>query len=175
MPIYIWLTVHINFTSSEPAGMQRFTPLAVVLILLSVVFLVIDNMFKILTWLITQEGHQYAAIAEAIFKTVTFTLTIIFVSGFWNDCWCTLPWQWQIGALAVFMAYINILLLLKGIPILGVPVNMLLHIIITFVKLIYLPVLLIFSFAFPFYMLFVRDSNAVLVSAYNTSATYINL
>ena len=93
-----------------------------------------------------------------------FLLTIVFVFGFWNDYWCAPPWQWQIGALAVFLAYINIILLLKGMPIIGVPINMLLNIVFTFLRLIYLPFLLIFAFAIPFYMLFVRDGPAVLVS-----------
>lgn len=154
---------HIKFISSEPDGMPRFTALAVILILMSGVFLVVE-VLEIRTWKITREGHLYSVVTEAIFRTAMFLLTIVFVFGFWNDCWCTPPWQWQIGALAVFMAYINVLLLLKGIPVLGVPINMLLNIVITFLKLIYLPVLLIFSFAIPFYMLFVRDSDAVLVS-----------
>ena len=83
-----------------------------------------------------------------------------------NDCWCAPPWQWQIGALAVFMAYINFLYILKGLPLLGVyiPINMLFNIVTTFLKLIYLPILLILSFAFPFYMLFVRNSDAFMVS-----------
>ena len=52
-------------------------------------------------------------------------------------------WQWQIGALAVFMAYINFILLLKGMPWLGIYINMLLKIVIEFMKLILLPFFLI--------------------------------
>ena len=103
-------------------------------------------------------------LCETLLRAGEFFLTIIFVFGFWNDCWCAPPWQWQIGTLAVFLAYISIILLLKGIPIVGVPINMLLNIVITFLKLIYLPVLLILAFGIPFHMLFVRDGPAVLVS-----------
>ena len=118
-----------------------------------------------MTWqLIARVKDRYVAVVEVIFRSVTFSLIMIFVFGFSNDCWCAPPWQWQIGALAIFLAYINLLLLFKGIPQLGVPINMLFHLVITFLKLIYLPILLIFSFAIPFYMLFVRDSDAVLVS-----------
>lgn len=118
-----------------------------------------------MTWkLIARMRDRYVAVVEVIFRSVTFSLIIIFVFGFGNDCWCAPPWQWQIGAFAIFLAYINLLLLFKGIPLLGVPINMLFHIVITFLKLIYLPILLIFSFAIPFYMLFVRDGDAVLVS-----------
>ena len=89
-----------------------------------------------------------------------FLFTIIFVSGFANDCWCTPPWQWQIGALVMFLAYFNAVLLLKGLPRVGVYISMLLKIVATFVLLIYLPILLILAFAFPFYMLFVRDATS---------------
>ena len=99
-------------------------------------------------------------IVENILRPFTFVFTIIFVFGFFNDCWCAPPWQWQIGALSVFMAYINFILLLRGVPLfnLGLYINMLLKIVIVFIRLIVLPILLIFAFAFPFYMLFVRDS-----------------
>ena len=103
---------------------------------------------------------------ELVFRAGVFLLTIVFVFGFVNECWCAPPWQWQIGALALFMAYFNSILLLKGMPFFGVPINMLLNIVITFLQLIYLPLLLILSFAIPFYMVFVRDGPAVLVSIY---------
>ena len=104
-----------------------------------------------------------AVIVETILRPLTFILTIIFASGFMNECWCAPPWQWQIGALAVFMAYINFILMLKGMPWFGLYINMLLNIVITFVKLFYLAVLLILAFAFPFYMVFVRERASVQV------------
>ena len=94
---------------------------------------------------------------EAFVAVGVFLLTITFVFGFWNDCWCAPPWQWQIGALVLFMAYINLLLILKRMPKLGVPITMLFNIVVTFMKLIYLPVLLILAFAIPFYMVFVKE------------------
>ena len=110
------------------------------------------------------EWFTLVRIVEAIVRQFTFIFAIIFVFGFVNDCWCAPPWQWQIGALAVFMAYISLILLLKGVPLLnfGVYINMLLNI--EFMKLILLPLLLILSFAFPFYMLFVRDAAGEQVS-----------
>ena len=112
------------------------------------------------------EWFTLVRIVETILRQFTFIFAIIFVFGFVNDCWCAPPWQWQIGALAVFMAYINLILLLKGVPLLnfGVYINMLLNIVFEFMKLILLPFLLILSFAFPFYMLFVRDAAGEQVS-----------
>ena len=99
---------------------------------------------------------------ELVVRFGVFFFTIMFVSGFGHECWCTPPWQWQIGALAVFLAYFNAVLLLKGLPFLkiGIYISMLLKILATFMCLIYLPVLLILAFAFPFYMLFVRDATS---------------
>ena len=146
---------------SDPSNLQKgsFATLAVILILLSIAFLV----FELWVRIAMRERQKYFIDYETVIRIGLFLLTIVFMFGFVNDCWCAPPWQWQIGALAVFFAYINILLLLKGMPVLGVPINMLLHIVFTFFGLIYLPILLILAFAFPFYMIFVRDAAAVLV------------
>ena len=154
----------IVFTIPEPDSVDRraFTVLAVILILMSVGFL----LFEVCVGYLILKQQKFPVDYETVMRVVTFLLTIIFVFGFWNDCWCAPPWQWQIGALAIFLAYINVVLLLKGMPVVGVPINMLLNIIVTFLKLIYLPILLISSFAIPFYMVFVRDGAAVLVSSY---------
>ena len=113
-----------------------------------------------------REWSNFYFFFEAFVRAGVFLLTIVFVFGFWNDCWCAPPWQWQIGALTLFMAYINILLTLKRMPILGVPITMLLNIVVTFIKLIYLPVLLILAFAIPFYMVFVRQVSLYCITIY---------
>ena len=114
-------------------------------------------MFEIWFRYVMRKWSDFYFFFEASIRVAVSLLTIMFVFGFWNDCWCAPPWQWQIGALTLFLAYINILLTLKRMPILGVPITMLLNIVITFIKLIYLPVLLILAFAIPFYMVFVRE------------------
>ena len=62
--------------------------------------------------------------------------------------------------MAVFLAYLLFILQLGGTPYFGVYIYMLVNIVLIFVKLVYLPFLLILSFAIPFYMLFVRESGA---------------
>ena len=181
MSVHVY-TLHCcnhNVKISDPGGVQKrsFTALAVLLILLSLVFLVLLMLevgFRLFSLKLQTSRFDIClkfklrmvqTWCEIFVRAGVFFLTVIFVFGFWNDCWCAPPWQWQIGALAVFLAYISIILLLKGMPFVGVPINMLLNIVITFLKLIYLPFLLILAFAIPFYMLFVRDSTAVLVSS----------
>ena len=89
------------------------------------------------------------------YQLVTYTSVIIFVSPVSHICWCFPSWKWQIGALAVFLAWINNFILLKHVPHVGNPVTMLFNIYLNFIKLMYLPILLILTFAFPFYMLFI--------------------
>ena len=86
-----------------------------------------------------------------------FILTIIFCVGLdSNDCFCTSASNWQVGAVALFLAWIDLLMFLKRLPFTGIPINILLNIVYTFVTLAIVPTLLILSFAFPFYMLLVR-------------------
>ena len=153
--------------SVDPDAVDRraLTGLAVILIFASIAFLVFEVWFRY----VMREQRHFFYYFELFFRAAVFLLTIVFVFGFVNDCWCAPAWQWQIGALAVFMAFFNFILLLKGMPQFGVPINMLLNVVITFLKLIYLPLLLLLSFAIPFYMVFVRNGAAVLVSVYTSN------
>ena len=144
-------------TDPDPADRRALISLAAILIIGSIGFLTYEIVFTLLM----RKTRDVWNCTESAFRIVMFLLTIVFVFGFANDCWCSPPWQWQIGALVMFMAFFNLVLLLKRMPWFGVPISMLLNIIIDFLKLIYLPILLIFSFVFPFYMLFVRTADAV--------------
>ena len=113
-------------------------------------------------------GYQYWLEFDNYFQLSTYLLTIIFVSGFGNDCWCAPSWQWQIGAFSVFLAWFNFIFILKDMPCTAIPIHMFISICITFLKLIYLPLLLVLSFAIPFYTVFVRTA-----SSYKVSYKYI--
>ena len=89
-----------------------------------------------------------------IFSTFTFA-----TAGQSEGCFCLGSNTWQFGALAVFLAWIDLVLYLKKLPLTAIPINMLQSIIWTFLKLIYLPFILIIAFALPFYMLFSRVSS----------------
>ena len=151
-----------SLSISEPDKEDRigFIFLAAIVMVLSVVFFVSHVVTTLIIMWIKPGWPTCPAVIKAILRPFTFIFTFIFVFGFHNDCWCAPPWQWQIGALAVHMAYINLLMILKGVPLLklGLYINMLLNIVNEFIKLIILPILLILSFAFPFYMLFVKDA-----------------
>lgn len=124
------------------------------------VFIILISIFYLSVEVIqmVRRRKQYFTEGENYVQVLTFLFAVIFVAGFGNECWCAPSWQWQIGALSLFLAWFNLVILLKDMPFTGIPINMLFNICLTFVGLVFLPVLLIISFALPFYMVFVRDS-----------------
>ena len=47
---------------------------------------------------------------------VLYFCCILFVSSAANNCACPMKWQWQIGCIAVFLAWINLLIFLRMGP-----------------------------------------------------------
>ena len=113
--------------------------------------------FKMSCWRYFKNSDNY-------FQLALYLSIIIFIRGFDNECWCSTPWQWQIGAFAVFFSWINFIFVLKYMPYTAVPINMFLSICWTFLKLIFLPIVLILAFGIPFYMVFVRTTMSMNVS-----------
>ena len=106
-------------------------------------------------------AKRYLLEIENYVQVVMYLTVIIFVFPVGqNSCWCLPGWKWQIGALAVFLAWINLLLIIRNLPWwkVGERATMLFNVYINFVKLIYLPILLLVTFAIPMYMLLVDVS-----------------
>ena len=103
-----------------------------------------------------KRGWRYFKDPDNHFQLALYTLTLIFIVSFvkGNECWCSAHWQWQIGAFAVFLSWINFILILKYIPYTAVPINMFVSICVKFLKMIFLPLLLVLAFGIPFYMVF---------------------
>ena len=72
--------------------------MAAILILLSIAFLLFELWIRVMM----RHRQKYYVDFEVVIRGGVFFLTIVFVLGFWNDCWCAPPWQWQIGAFALF-------------------------------------------------------------------------
>ena len=145
------VTLHNLYVDPDELDQRTFSTRAVILFIMSLAFLV----FEVIFYIRLRATRNITDFIELVYRIVMFLLTIIFVFGFANDRWCASPWQWQIGALALFMASFNFILLLKRMPWFGVHINMLLNVIIGFLRLVYLPILLILPFTFAFNMLFV--------------------
>lgn len=158
---------YIHITGLSAAEVDCLYGSAVIIILICLFYLVVE------IGQMVRRRKQYLKEGENYVQLLACFFSIIFVSGFGNDCWCAPAWQWQIGALALFLAWFNLVILLKDMPLTGIPINMLFNIFLTFVGLVFLPTLLIISFALPFYMLFVRDMSALEVTACNMLHVYI--
>ena len=86
-----------------------------------------------------------------------FISSIVFVSyGLQSGCQCPESWQWQFGAFAILLAWLDLVLFLKKFPLTGVFVLMFLDVLHTFLKLITLSTLFVISFGLTFYMIFFR-------------------
>ena len=70
-----------------------------------------------------------------------------------DHCDCISKDTWRVGVIAVFLGWTTIISELKKFPLTGITINMLSSITYTFFKLTPVAALLIFTFAFPFYML----------------------
>ena len=103
-------------------------------------------------------GWKYFNDFDNYFQLALYTLTIIFIRSFDHECWCSTPLRWQIGAFAVFFSWLNFIFVLKYMPYTAVPINMFLSICVAFLRMIFLPILLILAFGIPFYMVFVKVS-----------------
>ena len=83
-----------------------------------------------------------------------YILSIIFVSVFRTTCLCPQVWQWQIGVMAILLAWIDLIIICAKFPNLGLYVIMFGKIFGTFLKVILLSILLVATFGLTFYMTF---------------------
>ncbi|CAL8068065.1 unnamed protein product [Calicophoron daubneyi] len=118
-------------------------------------------------------GYQYFSL-ENLMECSIFILAILSVGDF-QDCVerfaIKQDWQWQCGAVGIFLAWLNLLLFLRRIPTLGIFVLMFTVILRTFSKFFIVFFLFILAFAFGFHILlsnhmaFNSLSNSLLKSA----------
>ena len=108
---------------------------------------------------LVQRRLLYLKEIENYLEILLIVCTAIFaITGHAADCFCVSSFSWQTGALALFLGWVDLIMYLKKLPLTGIRINMLQTVVITFLKLIYLPAILIVAFALPFYMLFTRVS-----------------
>ena len=146
--------------------MIAFNFSAVVLILSSLAYLVLE------VAQFCHHLHRYLLEKENYVQVLMYISVIIFAFPFGqNSCWCLPAWKWQIGALALFLAWLNLLLLIRYIPWLNVGQHstMLFNVYLNFLKLIYLPILILVAFAIPLYMLLVDSTPTEVCVLYTCS------
>jgi len=80
--------------------------------------------------------------------------SIIFVWVFHTGCLCPLYWQWQLGAVAIFLGWMNLIVFIQKFPLTGIYVLMFINILYTFLRTVMLSFLLVIAFSLTFYMAF---------------------
>ena len=103
-------------------------------------------------------------------ETSLYILSIIFVSVFRTTCLCPQVWQWQIGVMAILLAWIDLIIICAKFPNLGLYVIMFGKIFGTFLKVILLSTLLVATFGLTFYMTFSEPQYQV--SLHSRAANY---
>ena len=97
--------------------------------------------------------YRYFLTVENYIEVGAYISSIIFVSHFDRTCWCPINWQWQLGAIGVFLSWINFILFLKRVPLLGIYVLMFSSILWTFLKFALIAFLFVVAFCISFYMI----------------------
>ena len=87
-------------------------------------------------------------------EVLIFFCSIIFVWVFHTGCLCPLHWQWQLGAVAIFLGWMNLIVFIQKFPLTGIYVLMFINILYTFLRTVMLSFLLVIAFSLTFYMAF---------------------
>ena len=63
---------------------------------------------------------------ENILEWVLYVTSLLFVIPFSPDCWSGFRevWQWEVGAIAVFLAWLELVLIIRKLPRFGIYVVM---------------------------------------------------
>ena len=112
---------------------------------------------------IFQRAFDYFLDWENFLQLFVFSGAIASTSNFGYNCYCKTPSQWHLQALIIFCAWFNFIVLLKKSPTIGAPIHLLFRICYKYITLIYLPILLVISFALPFHMLFVNGTVSITI------------
>ena len=96
---------------------------------------------------------RYFRKIENYIEVLAYILSIIFVIRYGANCWCPTNLQWQLGALGVFLSWINLILFLKRVPLLGIYVLMFNAILRTFLKFALIAFLFVVAFSISFHMI----------------------
>lgn len=92
-------------------------------------------------------------------EIILFLFSILFAFVFLTDCFCPFNWQWELGAIAVFLSWIDLVIIIRKLPVTGIYVVMFMNIFYIFLKLAFLAILLILAFGFSFFMIFHNPLN----------------
>lgn len=141
---------HMLFPTTEASrASQLFIPVGAAFVIL---FAIIKLVFEFIQFL--KYRIQYLFDWVNYLELLLFVFAILFAFIYTEDCYCPHKWQWELGAIAVFLSWIDLVIFIRKLPITGIYVVMFINIFYIFLKLVFLAILLVLAFAFSFNMLF---------------------
>ena len=141
--------------------MSELMAIRTVLLVLSIIGILIE-----LVQLLYQK-LQYFRNLHNYMELILYTIVLIFIRVDPDECWCASGTLWQLGVAGCVLAWLNLVYILKRLPFTAIPINMMINVLSTFFSIVLLPILLIVTFALPFYMLLANP-----VSHYNYAFKY---
>lgn len=122
-----------------------------------VIFFALVRLLLELVQLVSQtKGLKNSYLADWVnwMEIILYFCSIIFVWVYNTECHCVLDWQWQMGVVAVFLGWINLVVFISKFPLTGIYVLMFQKILYTFLKMLVLTLLLVTAFGLTFFMVF---------------------
>jgi len=157
-----------------PVGLSASSYLFIPIVAVAAILLSIGRIGVEVLQMITLQLEYFKDIVNWT-ELILYTFTIIFAWTFNTQCWCPLPWQWQIGAVAVFLSWMALILFFRKLHLTGVYVLMFSTILFTFLKLTIFAFLLVVSFSLSFYMLFRLSVFQVSGASVTRTVMYVHL
>lgn len=143
-----YLCVYISFVGgyADFVFSHIFAALVIVLALCHIVNEVIRCKYSVRDYFQTFQNYV---------EVVLFPLSIVYVFAFADVCGCPKDWQWQIGIFVVFLAWIDLIIILSEFPKTGIYVIIFKEIFLTFMEmLLSFGTLLVFAYSIILFMMF---------------------
>ncbi len=105
------------------------------------------EVLKLIDWKYFKRESNYL-------EVTMYVLSLVFAGVLHRECFCPSRGQWQAGIIAVFFAWIDLILFLNKSPTFGVYIEMFRKIIVKFLAVSIIAVLLVIAFGLAFYMAF---------------------
>ena len=104
----------------HPGTRTTTTGFIFVAAIIVIVFAAIRLIFEIFQFIQLLPTLDYVKDLVNWIEVILFMCAILFAFAFLNTpCNCPLEWQWQLGVVAVFLAWIDLIIFLRKIPLTG--------------------------------------------------------
>ena len=142
-----------HFTVDPSVPMSKHANMALYLAAIIVIITAVARLLVVECFQFMRNPYRYLLSTENYIEVLAYVSSAIFVSQFGTNCWCSTNWQWQFGAIAVFLAWINLILFLKRVPHLDIYILIFNTILQSFLKFALIAFLFVMAFGIAFYMI----------------------